>query len=125
VRHPKSISIVDDDEDIRFALRTFLRSAGYDVRAFDCAEAFLDSLRDGVPGCLVTDLHMPGMDGLALQEEINRSGGAFPIIVMTAFPTPEAKERSTRLGARAFMSKPIDPERLLQLVEINLGDCDD
>jgi len=125
VRQSKSISIVDDDEDVRLALKTFLRSAGYEVRTFERAEALLDSLEGDEPDCLVTDLHMPGMNGLALQEELNRLGRTFPIIVMTAFPTLEAEERSAGLGASAFLAKPIDPEQLLQLLEINLGARDD
>lgn len=123
--HPANISIVDDDEDVRFALQNFLRSAGYNVRAFDCAEAFVGSLEDAAPDCLITDLHMPGMNGLFLQEELNRLGRRFPVIVMTAFPTLEAEARSAKLGASAFLSKPIDCKQLLQLVEINLGAFDD
>jgi FixJ family two-component response regulator len=125
VKESATISIVDDDEDVRLALQNFLRAAGCDVRAFDRAEAFLGSLEGGVPDCLITDLHMPGMSGLALQEELNRLGHSFPVIVMTAFPTLEAQERSAGLGASAFLSKPIDPEQMLRLVKINLGLFDD
>jgi FixJ family two-component response regulator len=124
VTQPATISIVDDDEDVRLALQSFLRSAGHDVLVFDRAEAFLASLETSVPHCLITDLHMPGMDGLALQEELGRSGRTFPIVVMTAFPTPEAEERAAKLGATAFLSKPIDCEQLLQLVELSLGASD-
>jgi FixJ family two-component response regulator len=120
-----SISIVDDDEDVRLALQNFLRAAGCDVRAFDRAESFLASLEGGAPDCLITDLHMPGMGGLALQDELNRLGRSFPVIVMTAFPTLEVQERSAELGASAFLSKPIDPEQMLRLVKINLGVFDD
>jgi FixJ family two-component response regulator len=125
VRQSARISIVDDDEDVRFAIQNFLRSAGCDVRTFDNADEFLGSLEGGAPDCLVTDLHMPGMGGLSLQEELNRLGRSFPVIVMTAFPTLEAEERSAELGASAFLSKPIDPEQLLRLVETNLGGFDD
>lgn len=116
-----TISIVDDNEDVRLALQNFLRSAGWQVRTFDGAEAFLGSLERDAPDCLITDLHMPGMDGLALQEELNRLGRAFPVIVMTAFPSLESAKRSAILGASAFLSKPVDPERLLEQVQNNLG----
>ena len=120
VRESATIWIVDDDEDVRLALQTFLRSAGCDVRAFDGAEAFLASLQDSAPDCLITDLHMPGLDGVALQEELNRLGRTFPVVVLTAFPTVEAEKRSATLGASAFLTKPVDPEQLLTLVRTKL-----
>ena len=121
---PANIWIVDDDEDVRFGLQNFLRSAGCVVRTFDRAEACLSALEGGGPDCLVTDLHMPGMNGLELQEELNRRGRSFPVVVMTAFKTGEAELRSKKLGACAFMVKPIDPEQLLAQVETSLRDCD-
>jgi FixJ family two-component response regulator len=63
---------------------------------------------------------MPGMDGLALQEELNRQRRKFAVIVLTAFPTPEAEQRSAKLGATAFLTKPIDPDQLLECVEGSL-----
>lgn len=125
VRQSARISIVDDDQNVLLALQSFLRSAGCEVRTFENAEAFLSSLDGSAPECLITDLHMPGMDGLELQKELNRLGRTFPVIVMTAFPTSECKERSLKLGASAFLSKPIDPEQVLELLVDNLGDFDD
>ena len=125
MRQSANIAIVDDDEDVRLALQTFFRSAGYEVRTFDSAEAFLASLHGGAPDCLITDLHMPGMEGLTLQEELNGLGRTFPIIVVTAYPSSDAEERSAELGASAFLSKPIDSEQLLRLVEADLGVGDD
>jgi len=115
-----TVSIVDDDEDVRLALGNLLRSAGFGVFAFQNAEAFLESPDRGATDCLVTDLHMPGMGGLALQEELNRQGRTFPVIVMTAFPTHDAEQRSLELGAAAFLSKPVDPDHLLERVERSL-----
>ena len=117
MRHDATISIIDDDPDVRCALQSFLRSAGLQVRTFDRAESFLSSPHRGATDCLITDINMPGMDGLALHEELNRQGCGFPIIIMTAFPTPEARERSARLGATAFLTKPLDPDQLLECVE--------
>ncbi len=112
-----TICIVDDHEDVRASLENYLRSAGVDVRAFGSAERFLASAERLTADCLITDLHMPGMDGLALQQELNRSGRTFPVIVMTAFPTQDAERRSVDLGAAAFLSKPVDPDLLLERVE--------
>lgn len=112
-----AVSIVDDDEGVRSSIENYLRSAGVRVCTFASAEAFLGSPAQGETGCLITDLHMPGMDGLALQAELNRRGRTFPVIVMTAFPTDAAREESAGLGAAAFLAKPVDPDALLDRVE--------
>lgn len=115
------VSIVDDDEGVRSSLENYLRSAGVEVRTFASAEAFLGSPERLGTACLITDLHMPGMDGLALQAELNRLGRAFPVIVMTAFPTDAARAESAGLGAAAFLAKPVDPDGLLDRIGEILG----
>lgn len=117
LRLSPTIAIVDDDADVRASLENYLRAAGVAVRTFASAEAFLAAPALPEAGCLVTDLHMPGMDGLALQAELNRRGRAFPVIVMTAFPTEAARAESAALGAAAFLAKPVDPDALLDRVE--------
>jgi FixJ family two-component response regulator len=117
LRQTPIISIVDDDEGVRSSLENYLRAAGVAVRTFGSAETFLASADRLETDCLITDLHMPGMDGLALQEELNRIGRAFPVIVMTAFPTDSAREEAAALGAAAFLTKPVDPDALLDRVE--------
>ena len=111
--HTKAtISIIDDDSEVRGSLTSLLRSAGYRVRTFDSAETFLaHNANDSA--CLLTDLHMPGMDGLELQAQLHRLGCSIPVIVMTAFPTKEAQARALDGGAVAFLTKPLDPELLL------------
>ena len=117
MRQDATISIIDDDQDVRSALQNFLRSAGLQVRTFDGAESFLDSPHRDATDCLITDINMPGMNGLELHEQLLRLGCGFPVIIMTAFPTPEAKERSAKLGATAFLTNPLDPDQLLECVE--------
>ncbi len=121
MRRPPTICIVDDDDDVRSSLRNFLRSAGIEVRAFGSAEEFLASGERAGIDCLITDLHMEGMDGLALQKELNGRHRSFPVIVMTAFPTKETEEQSIRLGAAAYLVKPVDPDLLLERVESMLA----
>lgn len=121
LRQTRTIAIVDDDDDVRASLENYLRSAGVAVRTFASAEDFLASPAEAETGCLITDLHMPGMDGLALQAELKRRGRVFPVIVMTAFPTDAAREESTCLGCTAFLAKPVDPDALLDRVEEILG----
>ena len=116
-----TIGIVDDDDEIRGGVGSFLRAAGLDVRGFAAAEDFLASPGRGEVACLVTDLNMPGMDGLTLQEELKRLGARIPVIVMTAYPTPFARAQSARLGAVALLSKPVDPDELLSRILETLG----
>ena len=117
MKHSPTICIVDDDHDVRSSLENFLRSVGVEVRSFESAECFLASSERLEADCLITDLHMPGMDGMAFQRELNRLGRTFPVIVMTAFPTTAAQEQSATLGAVAFLVKPVDPDMLLDRVE--------
>ena len=121
LRQTPNISIVDDDDEVRSSLQNYLRSAGVRVRTFASAEGFLASPERQETDCLITDLHMPGMDGLGLQRELNRIGRAFPVIVMTAFPTGAARSQAAGLGAAAFLSKPVDPDALLERVEELVG----
>lgn len=117
MRHSPTICIVDDDIDVRSSLENLLRSVGMSVRTFGSAESFLETFDQSGVDCVITDLHMPGIDGLALQEELNGRGRDFPVIMMTAFPTNAAREQSLRLGAAAFLEKPIDPDNLIERLE--------
>jgi FixJ family two-component response regulator len=109
------IGIVDDDADVRRSLDSLMRSAGLTPRCFACAEDVLAG-GNGLD-CLVTDLHMPGMTGLELQAEIARRGWRMPLIMMTAFPTDLARDQAMRAGAAAFLTKPVDPDGLLEAIE--------
>lgn len=117
MRHPVTICIVDDDDGVRSSLANYLRAAGLYVRAFDSAELFLTSSYSTTADCLITDLHMPDLDGLGLQRELNRMGRRFPVVVMTAFPAMAARRVSSQLGAAAFFEKPLDPDALLEKLE--------
>jgi FixJ family two-component response regulator len=113
--------VVDDDEEVRESIGTFFRSAGIRTEKFDAAEALLAWPELGRMRCLITDLHMPGMDGLDLQRELKRQGRDVPVILMTAYATQECRERAKALGISAFITKPTDPETLLEEVEELLG----
>jgi len=110
-----TICVVDDDEGIRESLDNFLRSVGMRVRTFSSAEEFI--AYEGKVGCLITDLNLTGMDGFSLQMVLLQLGRRDPVIVMTAFATPAARSRSLAQGAVAFVTKPLDPENLLLLIE--------
>jgi CheY-like chemotaxis protein len=80
------ISIVDDDESVRAAMSSLIRSLGYEAREFDSAEAFLASPHRHDTACLIADVHMPGMSGLDLQDVLLAGERVLPIIFITAFP---------------------------------------
>jgi len=118
VGHGPTISVIDDDGEVRASLQNFLRAAGMAVRSFPGAREFLDDT--GPSDCVITDLHMPDMDGLALLDALAARGSAAPVIVMTAFPTEAARARSEAFGVVEFLTKPVDPDVLFEAIEAAL-----
>jgi FixJ family two-component response regulator len=110
------IAIVDDDPGVRGSIVSLLRSADFESCAFATAEELLDSDDQDALACIVTDLHIPGMTGIALQQALIAAGWPQPLIAMTAFPTPAAREHMIAHGACAFLTKPIDPDALLDAI---------
>ena len=111
------IAIVDDDPGVRGSLNSLMRSAGLTPHCFPGGEALLESGLEDRIACIVTDLHMPGMTGLELQAEIVRRGWCNPVIVMTGYPTNATRDQAFGAGAAAFLSKPIDPDALIEAIE--------
>lgn len=111
----QTVFIVDDDAAIRDSLRMMLEMAGYTVRDFASAQAFL-SEADLQGGCLIVDVRMPGMGGLELQEELTRRKVAISVIVVTGHGDVPLAVRAMRAGAIDFVEKPFDQERMLQSV---------
>lgn len=111
------IAVVDDDDAIRSGLSSLFRAEGYDVALFDCAEAFIASLPQGVPHCLLTDIQMPGISGLDLQARMGAEQPDLPVLIMTAFPGGTVRARALAAGAACFLSKPFDARELLLCVE--------
>jgi FixJ family two-component response regulator len=115
------VSVVDDDESLRRALRNLLGSVGFRVETFASAEAFLESAHQGQTGCLVLDLRMPGMNGLDLLNHLSVAGSRIPAVILTAHGDDEARRRSLQSGAVAFLSKPFNGQVLLDAVRTALG----
>jgi two-component system response regulator FixJ len=111
------ILIVDDDADVRDSLRALLESAGFDVRDFDSAKTVLadDSIAQGA--CLIADVRMPDMDGLALQEEIVSRKIGLPVIIVTGHGDVPLAVRAMRAGAVDFIEKPFDDELMLESIK--------
>lgn len=110
------VFIVDDDESVCRALKRLMKSVGLDVRVFTSAKDFLDQGCQNVPGCLILDVRMPGIDGLELQEKLRASGSQMPIIFITAHEDDKAHERATRMGAVAYLQKPFEDHVLLDAI---------
>jgi len=114
------VSIVDDDESVRSAMSSLLRSLGYEASAFASAEAFLSSPRLHDTACLIVDLQMPGMSGLDLQAELRGRGAGIPIIFVTAFPEERVRRRAEAAGAVGFFAKPVDGSSIIRCLDAAL-----
>jgi FixJ family two-component response regulator len=114
------VSIVDDDESLRRALRNLLGSVGFRVETFASAETFLQSTHRERTGCLVLDLWMPGMNGLDLLRHLSAAGARIPAVILTAHGDDETRERSLQSGAVAFLRKPFNGTALLDAVRTAL-----
>src|SRR5262249_42703217 len=96
------VSILDDAEWFRPAMRSLVRPLGYEALVFAPAEAFLASPRLGDTSCLIVDIQMPGMSGLDLQAELQARRSAIPVIFITAFPEERIRQRAVAAGALGF-----------------------
>jgi FixJ family two-component response regulator len=111
------ISIVDDDESIRNAVKALIRSMGYATATFASAEEFLQSGRLHDTACIITDVQMPGMSGIDLQDHLTTNGHSVPVIFVTAFPDESIRERAMEAGACGFLSKPFREESLIECLD--------
>src|SRR5471032_2576212 len=107
------IGVVDDDESVRMAASSLLRSANWKVIAYASANQLLSDTRRSKLKLVVADIHMPGMDGFALLESIKLWKRPVSVIFITAYATQELLDQDKAGGAAGFFSKPLDDERLL------------
>lgn len=108
-----TIFVVDDDEAVRGSLAALLTAEGYEAEAFASAREFLESYSPAGHCCLIADIRMPDMDGLELQEELNRRQIALPIIMVTGHGDVPLAVRAMKAGAVDFLEKPYDESVLL------------
>jgi len=114
------VFVVDDDPSVRTALVRTLTSAGHRVRDFAAAQAFLDSGSHLQPGCLILDLRLPDLDGMALYERLRAAGAWMPVIFLTGFGDIPTSVEAMKAGAMDFLPKPVADEVLLAAVEAAL-----
>ncbi|MET0332290.1 MAG: response regulator [Dyella sp.] len=111
------ISIIDDDESIRIATESLVRSLGFVACVFESAQDFLQSPQLDATACLITDVQMPGLNGLDLQDRLLAEGHRMPIIFMTAFPEDRLRQRALLAGAVGFLAKPFDAEGMIECLD--------
>lgn len=108
-----TVHIVDDDASFRKSLERLLRVRGYQTEAFESADAFLRSGIMNRAGCILLDVHMPGLDGLALQQALARTRCTMPVIFLTGRGDIPMSVRAIKAGAADFLTKPVDVDVLL------------
>ena len=115
------IMIVDDDESIRDALTSLLRSVGWRTEGFTSAEAFCQSGEVHTTACLLLDVQLPGISGLELQQQLRSSQARIPIIFITAYGNEAMRAQALQAGAVAFFVKPFNDTALLEAIHAALA----
>jgi FixJ family two-component response regulator len=111
------IIIVDDDTAVRGALESFVTSHGFQACTFASANAFLQSSLVSETSCLISDVQMPDIDGVELQNRLTNLGLSIPTIFITAYPNDEIRTRVLNAGAICILYKPFDGQTLLRCIE--------
>jgi FixJ family two-component response regulator len=122
---PMVVYLVDDDADVRASLRMLLESVGIQVQSYPDADRFLKDYQgdqSGQPSCLLLDVRMPGLSGMALLEKLHQESVHLPVIILTGHGDIPMSVQAMKLGAVDFLTKPLNPQKLLDLVQSVLRD---
>ena len=120
-----TVFVIDDDPAVRQSVCWLVETGGRHIVAFESAQAFLDNYTPDQNGCVVTDVRMPGMSGLQLQDELFDRGCTIPVIIMTAYGDVATAVRAMKAGAIDFLEKPYNDQALLDLIEEAVQKDDD
>src|SRR6267142_886453 len=116
---PGFVHIVDDDPSFRTAIERRLKRTGHEVATYASAQHLLEQLpSEGVPSCILLDVQIPGLGGLALQSRLSELGSTLPIIFLTGHPDIRTTVRAIKAGAEDFLIKPVSSDQLLQAIEL-------
>jgi len=118
----RKVYVIDDDAAMRDSLDFLLGSAGFQVRVFESAQVFLNELASLEPGCVVTDVRMPGVDGMELLRQLSSGSRKLPVIVMTGHGDVPLAVAAMKLGALDFLEKPFEDDRLIEMIETALSE---
>ena len=114
----KQIFIVDDDVSVCRALSVLLATYGFTVDTFTSTEEFFSAVSNSVPGCLILDIHMPGLDGWETLQYLIKSGSSRPVIIISADKNEELNEKALKAGAVGFLQKPFNDKALVDLIKV-------
>ena len=114
----KQIFVVDDDESVCRALSVLLATYGFTVNTFTSPEVFFNVVPNSVSGCLILDIHMPGIDGWLTLQHLLRSGSSRPVIIISADKDEELNEKVLEAGAVGFLQKPFNDQALVDLINL-------
>jgi two-component system, LuxR family, response regulator FixJ len=114
------VYVIDDDEAMRDSLDFLLSSADFHVTLFESAHHFLDALSSIDFGCVVSDVRMPGIDGIELLKRLKASRSAFPVLIMTGHGDVPLAVEAMKLGAADFLEKPFEDDRLIGMIDAAL-----
>ena len=124
MRTSRTVFLIDDDDAVCHALTVFLEAAGYRVRSFSSAEAFLEAADSKLEGVMVLDQRMTGMSGLELQTELNRRGAAPSIIFISGHGDVQMSVKAIKAGATNFLEKPFNNDELLTSIREAFSQAD-
>jgi two-component system response regulator FixJ len=114
------VYVIDDDEAMRESLNFLLDSAGFEVSLFESAVSFLQALPKLEFGCIVSDVRMPGLDGIELLKRVKADHSSFPVLIMTGHGDVPLAVEAMKLGAVDFLEKPFEDDRLIAMIETAL-----
>ena len=114
------VYVIDDDDAMRDSLDFLLGSANFHVTLFESAHHFLDAAPSIEFGCVVTDVRMPGIDGIELLKRLKASRSAFPVVIMTGHGDVPLAVEAMKLGAVDFLEKPFEDDRLIGMIDAAL-----
>jgi len=115
------VHLIDDDEHVRRALAFLLGTAGFAVRVYESASAFLQKFDQGSNGCIVSDVRMPGIDGLQLLKKLKKLGSRMPVIIMTGHADVALAVEAMKAGAVDFIEKPFPDEIFVNAIRMALA----
>jgi two-component system, LuxR family, response regulator FixJ len=118
--HRGEVYVIDDDEAMRDSLDFLLGSADFHVTLFESAQDFLNTLPTIGFGCVLSDVRMPGIDGIELLKHLKASGSLFPVVIMTGHGDVPLAVEAMKLGAMDFLEKPFEDDRLIGMIEAAL-----
>lgn len=117
LRGDKIVYIVDDDDDVRDSLQELVQCSGFKVQGFASGRTFLQEFDPHIGVCIILDLHMPDISGFRVLDALQARASSVPVILFTGRSDSTTEEFANRSGVIALLAKPIDPEKMIGLIE--------